>query len=248
MNEPNFSRGYLRLPLMVWGTVYCRGPLTRRQLQLVSLVIRESWGWQRPGGQVHLWTRPLSPRQFAQATGLSTDHLRRDLNRLLERGVLRERQQRYQFVGDVQLWKADLTPTLEVRPAPPEWPVLTAETAPADLASKKSKRKQRNVVRQPDPDLSTTGENSSSPRALSRSFLSSDGPAPISATAIERLVDVVAAFVGSLSPREADALRLWIYEVGVAAVWAALEPAFRLGPTAGRERLQALLRQRTDRR
>ena len=63
MNAPDYSRGYLRVPLDLWRALYCRAPLTRRQLQPVSVVIRESWGWQQPGGQVYRWTRPLTPRQ-----------------------------------------------------------------------------------------------------------------------------------------------------------------------------------------
>ena len=103
-HAPDYRRGYLRVPLALWAQLYCRAPLTRRQLQLVSVVIRESWGWQRRG-QIQLWTRPLPPRQLAQLTGLSTDHLTRDLKALVAQGVLREQDQRYQLVPDPGLWK-----------------------------------------------------------------------------------------------------------------------------------------------
>jgi hypothetical protein len=96
-DAPDYGHGYLRVPLSVWAALYCRGPLTRRQLQLVSVVLRESWGWQTRGGGVHLWTRPLTTGHFARATGLATDHLARDLQLLVARGVLREKNRCYQL-------------------------------------------------------------------------------------------------------------------------------------------------------
>lgn len=241
---PDFSHGYLRLPLSVWLAVFCRGPLTRRQLQLVAVVIRESWGWQTAHGQVHTWTRPLTTRQFSDATGLSNDHLRRDLNRLLQRGVLHERHGRYQFVANPEQW-ITLLPLPRARRGPaPDWLDRPAENAPPNLASKKGYRKQRNVVIASESELSTAGDNSSSRSSLRRSQ-PQPGAARISATAALRLVDVITASVGSLSSQDAEAVRLWISEVGVAAVWSALEPAFRLGAAAGRLRLIALLANRS---
>jgi len=237
---PDFSRGYLRLPLSVWLAVYCRGALTRRQLQLVSVVIRESWGWRAAEGAVHTWTRPLSTRQFAAATGLSIDHLHRDLRQLLDRGVLRGREGRYQFVPDPKRW---ITPALsapDLRGLPPEGSDPSDEIAPLTLGSKKGYRKQRNVAEPSETELSPAVENSSSRASFARSR-SSGGGAGIGATAARRFADVIAAFVGSLSTREAETLRLWIYEAGVAAVWSALEPSFRLGAAAGRRRLRNLL-------
>src|SRR5437870_13702023 len=124
---PDFRRGYLRVPLTVWQALYCRAPLTRRQLQLVSVVIRESWGWQKPGGEVYRWTRPLTVRQFAQATGLSTDHLRRDLQVLVAQGILREQAGRYQLVPDPGLWKTWLPLPLKRRSEAPKPPATSAK-------------------------------------------------------------------------------------------------------------------------
>jgi len=103
---PDYGRGYLRVPLAVWLAVFCRAPLTRRQLQLVAVVIRESWGWQRGRGEPYLWTRPLAAARFAEATGLSTDRISRDLRELVDRGVLRESGRCYQFVPDPDVWLA----------------------------------------------------------------------------------------------------------------------------------------------
>ena len=68
-------------------------------MQLISVVLRESWGWGAKGGGVRLWTRPLSTRRFAEATGLSTDRIARDLRLLVEAGVLLEGEGRYALGG-----------------------------------------------------------------------------------------------------------------------------------------------------
>lgn len=247
--SPDYSHGYLRVPLSVWLAVFCRGSLTRRQLQLAAVVIRESWGWQTGSGQVHTWTRPLSTRQFADATGLSSDHLRRDLHRLIGRGVLNERQGRYQFVAAVDRWITPTSRPQETRGPAPEWPDRPAESALSPLASKKVYTKQRNVAAAPEGEFSTAGENPSSRSSHARPQPQA-GAARISATAALRLVEVITAFVGSLSPSDAEALHLWISEDGVASVWSALEPSFRTGAAAGRRRLKAILafRERQRRR
>jgi hypothetical protein len=240
---PDYSRGYLRLPLNVWLSVFCRGMLTRRQIQLVSVVIRESWGWRSTDGSVHTWTRPLTTRQFAEATGLSVDHLRRDLQVLLDRGILRERAGRYQFIGAPALWITDATSAPDQRELALKQSEATAEDALSNLASKKDYRKQRNVPGFSEADFSTAGGNSSSRSSLVRP--GSQGPVDLAeASPARRLTDVITAFVGPLSQVEADALQLWTYDASVAAVWAAVEPAFRQGPVAGRRRLQALLAKR----
>jgi hypothetical protein len=74
-------------------------------LQVVSAVLRESWGWNGRDGGVKPWTRPLPTRALARLTGLSTDRLKRDVDGLVERGVLFRRGDRYQVVPDPQAWK-----------------------------------------------------------------------------------------------------------------------------------------------
>jgi hypothetical protein len=243
VTEPDFSRGYLRIPLTVWLPLYCRGPLTRRQLQLVSVVIRESWGWQTRSGQVHLWTRPLPVRQFSTATGLSTDHLRRDLDRLLALGVLRRRGERYQFAGEVALGITRGPAAPQLRRVPPEPPAAGASSALPLLATKKRERKQRNVLLKPEANLSPVGENSSSPTSQ-RSPSASAGPAGLMAGASERLVHVVATFVGPLSRSQQVALQSWIEDAGVAATWQALAPGFGRGAVFARQHLCMLLADR----
>lgn len=245
MIGPDFRRGYLRVPLAVWLTVFCRAPLTRRQLQIVSVVIRESWGWQSRSGEVRVWTRRLASRQLAEATGLSTDHLARDLRLLLDRGVLREQEGRYQFVWDTRLWKSPAEMPRIRRSVAPNRPHGTANRAATAPDVKIGNIEKRNVAVPTGSDLSTTGENvaatpSFQPTQLA--FVRPSFPAPQAApTTVERLVDVVRAFVGALSVEDVATLRTWAETSNVAAVWAALEPHFRRGPMVARQRLASLL-------
>jgi hypothetical protein len=246
-SAPDYEHGYLRVPLAVWAALYCRAPLTRRQLQLVSVILRESWGWQTKDGRVYRWTRPLSPRQFSRATGLSTDRLAQDLRALVARGLLREQSQRYQLVADPSLWKTRLTPPPKRRQ---EGAISAATTAQAALSPphvKKAKKLKRNVPRSRVGELSPVGENSPDQKAST-----SDQPARNSTTApasgapgvAERLVLVLESFVGPLAPVEVETLRQWVQEAGVVPVWDALEPFFRRGAPATRRQLQTLLRKR----
>lgn len=247
MTAPDFSHGYLRIPLAVWLSVYCRTSLTRRQLQLVSLVLRESWGWRTRDGRVHTWTRPLSTRQFAEGTGLPLDHLLREIDRLVARGILRRQGERYQFCAEPAMWITLPASARELRGIAPEWPDGEGENALRNLGSKIRERKQRNVRTASETEISTAGENPSSRSSSSRLFDQAAGAAGISAAAAERLADIVAAFVGSLTPSQSEILRLWIYQEGVAAVWSTLEPSFREGALPGRLKLEDVLNERGQR-
>ncbi|MFN3650387.1 MAG: replication protein [Armatimonadota bacterium] len=261
MIAPDFRHGYLRVPLSLWKLAYCRTPLTRRQLQLVSVVLRESWGWQEGRGSVRAWTRPLTSRQFAEATGLSTDHVARDLRRLVELGVLAEQDRRYRLEAGVKLWiTLGIAPPRERHAAPNETG-SGAEKAllPGSLKKEKithsstlppagetvARRRAGSllVTRQAVP-LVAASPAAELPTPPGSSDPSAAASAPASsALARERFADVVAAFVGTLSPEEADQLTHWICAEGIAAVWGALEPAFRLGADAGRAQLTELLRE-----
>jgi len=245
---PDFTRGYLRIPLTVWRAVFCRAPLKRRQLQIVAMVIRESWGWHTRGGEVRTWTRPLTSGDFAEATDLTTDHISRDLRELLARGVLYHHNGRYAFNPGPQLWKTAERPAPNQRSLPLETRRRTAESALAASSLKKPYTKIDNVPAQSVGDFSPTVENppidvrftparlpfehSLSPIAQA----SRTAPAPA-----ERFVAVVAAFVGQLSAGDAAALRTLIARRGVSSVWQALEPALRAGRTKARRQLQTLL-------
>jgi len=226
---PDFRRGYLRIPHAVWTAVYCRAPLSRRQLQLVSVVLRESWGWSDGQGYVNLWTRPLPTRAFADATGLNTDHIRRDLLELVLREVLLQDGERYRFVPDVRLWKRLEPPPPKEMGGAPEHPPSSAGVASSTPVLKKPNTEERNVPGARESGSSTAGDNSEPPSLASL--------AP-------RLADVVTAFVGALPPATAEALRRWICEDGIATVWQSLEPSLRQDPLTARHELERLLAQR----
>jgi hypothetical protein len=236
MTSPDYTRGYLRMPHAVWRAVFCRAPVTRRQLQLVSVVIRESWGWQKRGGEVYLWTRPLAPRDFAAATGLSTDHLSRDLSRLVAGGVLQEQEGRYQFVPDPALWKTFERRTTKARPAASSSPAGNAEASPIEPFVKTGKKSERHAGPPPEEGLSPGGENAASTGPLSSPQASS---APVLSRAETRFCEVVAAFVGDLTPELSASLRRWIAADGVSTVWAVLGPVLPRGPKAVRQWLEA---------
>jgi phage replication O-like protein O len=146
-HAPDFRRGFLRVPLAFWLEAYCRSPLTRREMQIVSAVLRESWGWNSRDGVPRLWTRPLPTRQFARLTGLSTDRLKQDVESLVERGVLLRRGDRYQAVTDPQAWRPRTYPhdgeggTTKRRSLPPKPQENAAETSLPTEAYRKRKER-----------------------------------------------------------------------------------------------------------
>lgn len=244
MSQPDYSHGYLRVPLAVWDQIYCRAPLTRRQLQILSWVVRQSWGWQTKSGQVYTWTRPLTPRQLAAATGLSTDHLARDLRTLVACGVLREQGQRYQLVPEVRLWKTSPARVPKARPPAPKPPAAAAETALRPLASKIAKKTYKNVHPPREDDLSRAVDNSPLEQRRTRAAGTSRRRSPEGTERVgtaDRLASFIETFVGPLPEAKARALRGWIEAEGVVPVWDSLEPVFRQGRVPTRAHLLKLL-------
>jgi hypothetical protein len=246
-SAPDYAHGYLRVPLAIWAALYCQAPVTRRQLQLVSVILRESWGWQTKDGQVYRWTRSLTSRQLSAATGLATDHLTQDLQRLVDGGLLRQQGQCYQLVADPTLWKTRLSPPSKPRR---EGVISAAATAKAALSPphvKKAKKLQRNVPRSRESEFSPPGDNSTAQQASmgmrpTLSWATTDTLAEPGVA--ERLVLLIEAFVGPLPAAEVQTLREWTQEAGVVPIWDALEPFFRQGAPATRCQLQTLLRER----
>lgn len=222
MTQPDYQHGYLRIPLALWLAVFCGGLLTRRQLQLVAVVIRQSWGWRLRSGEVQNWTRPLSSREFARATGLSTDHLQRDLDDLRARGVLRVDLRRYQFVADFRRWKTPPPRARQTRRAALFVPPASGNSALLPPGVKKPKKEKENEVGAPGRELSPTEDNSSS------FAVEAYASRPVTtAPLVARFVAIVAAFTGPLSPLQAGVLRRRLGARSLAAVWRALEPGFR---------------------
>lgn len=219
MSAPDFGRGFLRVPNAVWEALLCRAPVTRRQLQLLSVVTRETWGWQEPGGGVRPWTRPLRTRDFALRTGLSPDRIGRDLEALSSLGVLRRHGDRWQFVP-AGLAECSRVAAASRRRAAMRRADGTAGTAEVPSGLKTAKTKKRNVTY----DRSTGNRSSANcPRDRAGLFV--------------RLVEAAA---GPLPPETARQLRERVARDGVAAVWRELERAFP-DPKRLRRRLEALL-------
>lgn len=220
-NAPDFSHGFVRIPLGVWLSVFCKAPLTRRQLQLVAVVIRESWGWSDKGGGVRLFTRPMSPKKFAELSDLSTDRLSRDLKELLTRGVLQEQDGRYHFVPYPQQW----TPKL------PRWrypatkqQALSDETSPGEDGERKRKKEKEKRSKSEWPQLSTID------------------PSPATHTPlIIKAVEVIQAFTGPLDAHDQENLTSLIVQMGIGDLWSALEPGLRAGPERARAYLLQVL-------
>jgi hypothetical protein len=224
-NAPDFRRGFLRVPLWVWIEVYCHKSLTRRELQLISVVIRESWGWATSGGGVQLWTRPMSPRQFADATRLPLDHLAHDLTELVARGILLERDRCYQFVPRPQVWLAKSPKSPDIPPKPPAFAEKTATPA-GSYRKDIDTLKKRGVA-----ELSHREEPGAAP-----------GRSPQKESPEELLLHILTTLTGPLSDGEVEQLHLWIMRKGVKRIWQSLEPFIRLGSKQVRSRLKRKLR------
>lgn len=239
MTAPDFSRGFLRVPHPVWEALVCRAPLTRRQLQLAAVVLRESWGWQTKGGGVRLWTRPLSTGDFARATGLATDRIARDLSALERRGLLLRHGRCWQLAPAALAVPAREAAREAARQQKaeraPEQRSLPAGTASADAGSapapsgvktgQKSKRNDVDVVA-PLPDR-RRGAAAPVPRR----------PVTDQATARAALFVRLVEATGNLSPMAHHRLETWVARAGVAAVWDALAPGFP-DPAWLRQRLE----------
>jgi len=175
MTGPDYSRGYLRVPMGVWLSTFCRGALTRRQLQLVAAVLRESWGWHDRAGRPFAWTRPLDAAAFSRLTGISPDHARRELRVLVSRGVLAEGAGRYRFVTEAESGAPEGPPADSVPGAE------AAKTVGPGPGPKTAKDSQTNVA----PD-----------RAAALATLLAGFAAPLGAEDEQRL----RAWVGRLGP------------------------------------------------
>lgn len=226
---PDFTHGYLRVPLAVWSTVYCRTPFTRRQLQLISVVIRESWGWRAPDGSVYLWTRRLTPRQFAEITGLSTDRLSFELRKLIHLGVLREQDGRYQFVPQPRAWAVAAPSPSKRRPERVEYRLSTAVSAVIPPGLKRAKKRERNVAA-PERALSPAGDNRTG-----------DPSDPCTSSP---WLPVLEGLAGPLTGTQREVLGRWLQEAGINTVWREVGPLCLAGPRRMRLRLGRLLARR----
>jgi DNA-binding MarR family transcriptional regulator len=230
MIAPDFRRGYLRVPLVVWQRLFCRTSLTRRQLQIVAVVLRESWGWQRRGGEVSLWTRPLTAIQLAERTGLRQDHVRRSVERLVRSGVLDRRPAlrggRYRLVLEL---------------------ILNQPIAPDGVDNAGDNPVEKRVDKPPllHPKLGRnrpkTGHLAPGLKIKNIDKRSSRGGGMRRFSPHDRLLALVQFFVGPLSPHERQRLRRWVKRDGATSIWQELTPLFGRDPQQARVELRRLL-------
>ena len=93
------------------------GLLSKREMQIISVIIRESWGWDK--GQSNWTKKPLSNDYFAGKTGLAKETISRELKRMiLEEKILVQDKNFYSFNEHPERWKKlikhQLSPTEKV--------------------------------------------------------------------------------------------------------------------------------------
>lgn len=81
------------------------GLLSKREMQIVHIVIRESWGWEGGGSN---WTRkPMRPVDFVERTWMDRANIGRTLANLIERHViLQDAEGRLAFNEHAEEWEA----------------------------------------------------------------------------------------------------------------------------------------------
>lgn len=72
---------FTRIKHTVLMDVFAKGLLTKREMQIAFVVIRESWGWNK--GESNWTKRPISYRRFAKKTGMSSWHVHETAKKML---------------------------------------------------------------------------------------------------------------------------------------------------------------------
>ena len=97
-------REYTRIKHDVLMDIFARGLLSKREMQIVFVVIRESWGWD--GGQSNWTRRPLTQRQIGHETGLSERHVNPLIQDMLDRKILVKNDEgHYSFNEHFETWR-----------------------------------------------------------------------------------------------------------------------------------------------
>jgi hypothetical protein len=92
----------VQIPGSVWDALYCRPRLTRTQLQVISVVIEETFRNDR--GRSRMWTRPLPVPELARVTEHPSHRIARSMRQLVRQGILVERGQRYRLTAEAASW------------------------------------------------------------------------------------------------------------------------------------------------
>lgn len=96
-------REYTRIKHTVLMDIFAKGLLSKREMQIVFVVIRESWGWDQ--GKSNWTKKALSQRQIAQKTEVNLRHINPVLQDMLDRKILVKNDEgRYSFNEHFETW------------------------------------------------------------------------------------------------------------------------------------------------
>lgn len=95
---------YTRIKHSVIMDIFARGLLSKREMQIALVIIRESWGWDKGSSN---WTkRKLSNIDLSEKTGLAEETISRELKSMIEqKKILVNEQNFYSFNEHSEKWK-----------------------------------------------------------------------------------------------------------------------------------------------
>jgi len=95
---------YTRIKHEVLENIFTRGLLSKREMQIALLIIRESWGWD--SGKSNWTKRLLSNNYLSEKTGLAKETISREIKRMIEQGkILISENGNYSFNEHLESWK-----------------------------------------------------------------------------------------------------------------------------------------------
>lgn len=96
-------REYTRIKHSVLMDIFAEGKLTKREMQVACVVIRESWGWH--GGNSNWTKRQLPHTLIAQLTKIERRNLIKTLRSMLKRNILQKNDEgQYSFNEHPDTW------------------------------------------------------------------------------------------------------------------------------------------------
>ena len=94
---------YTRIKHEVFENIFARGLLNVRELQVISVIIRESWGWDK--GKSNWTKRPLSNKYFVKKTGISKSHICELLQQMILEKKILKKDGYYSFNEHFDQWE-----------------------------------------------------------------------------------------------------------------------------------------------
>lgn len=108
MANPQTENGYTQLANELIDQIFTKGKFSKRESQIIWVVLRESWGWldKRPkilkkyGKEKRKYSvtrHPISYSQFSEKTGIALPHIGETIRDLKARKIMREHHGYYKF-------------------------------------------------------------------------------------------------------------------------------------------------------